>query len=308
MDKRRIIFDSDLLGDDLLALRALARDPRIELVAVTSYGRRTTALERARMAQLLLEEYGADSVTIVPGSSRPLMQEPLRGCTFCDDQMTSKRNEWNAGRNWKNRLREDIHASIYIAEATKREKGLTLLCTGPLTNIATAVLLDPDIPNRIDELVMMGGLRTARGNNTPVAEANMNNDPEAASIVFSRFPRIKVIPLDITLKVTIDDRDREQLNDPFLASIAKACCNAHIAKGQGSIMPLHDWLAYLALVNDSLFHYEESHIEIDTSHSSARGMMMITPTEGGQHLYAYDVDAARAKEIFMETFRSDAWN
>ncbi|MFA6841424.1 MAG: nucleoside hydrolase [Sphaerochaetaceae bacterium] len=299
---KRILFDSDLLGDDLLALYAMVHDKN-EIVGVTAYGRRTNSLERCRIAQVFLEDLGAAGIPLVPGADSPILQPALPGCTFCDDEMQALRKRWNADKLYGNRIVEDMHAAQFLIETSRKMPGLSLLCTGPLTNIALAILLDPEFPNRLEEIVLMGGVHGCRGNSSAVAEANIYNDPEAAKIVFEHCRNILVVPLDVTLKVVINDALASRCDEQFIRDVSLACCHAHVCKGSGSIMPLHDLLAYLALSDSTYVSYKQCAIQIETGWGAARGMMILgSPTESNAHRICFGVDSERVLERFEHMF------
>jgi len=291
-------YDSDLLGDDLFALKALAKNNDVNIVAISSYGRRRCALERAKMANAFLSSYGINGLRIVPGQDRPLFQKPIPGCTLCDDVMSTLLEKKSNLNNV-----DDSHiASLDMIEKSKALDHLTLLATGPLTNIALATIIEPTFPERVDKLFLMGGCRNVQGNLRAKSEANIFNDPEAARIIFSRFKDIYVIPLDVTLKILVKKEEMESVADMFLKYIIKACMEAHRIKGQGEVMPMHDYLAALALIDESLFSFERCSIKIETSSSISRGMMVIAPDDMGNAHFAYDLEPERIMAHFLQDF------
>ncbi len=295
---KHILFDSDLLGDDLMALYAMVYDSA-EIVGVTSYGRRTSSLDRCRIAQVFLEDHGAVGVPLVAGSNAPLLQAPLVGCTFCDDAMQDMKMRWSPTKRYANPILSHFHAAQFLVEKSKERKNLSLLCTGPLTNVALAILLDPGFPDRLGEVVMMGGVHGRRGNSSPVAEANIYNDPEAAKIVFSHCQDIVVVPLDVTLQVAVDDPMAARCRDPFIRDVALACCRAHVCKGGASLMPLHDLLAYLVLADSGYVTVERHSVDVETGCGPARGMMVLgDATERNQHRIAVGVDREKVFNTF----------
>lgn len=299
---RKVLFDSDLLGDDFYALDSLIHDDEFKLLGLTSFGRRRPAIERAKMAQVFLEDRGAKGIDIVPGADRPLLRETRPGCNFCDNAMLDILLRWNDKEKYSNNLIKYISAAEYIVRKSKEEGRVSLLCTGPMTNIALAVSLDPTLTERVDEIVIMGGLRTASGNASPVAEANILNDPDAASIVFSRFKSIVVIPLDLTLKVAITGLQADEINYPFLKDVSCACCESHVVRGDGSFMPLHDWLAFMALKDRTLFEFNHVDIKIETSSQKSLGRMIFSNDGEGSQLYARKVDVDSALDYFLKEY------
>ncbi|WP_428770755.1 nucleoside hydrolase [Treponema sp. HNW] len=296
---KKILFDSDLLGDDLLALLMMSKDNDVEITGITAYGRRMLSIERCRMACVFLEELGTSNIRLVPGVSRPLVQEPISGCRYCDDVLKDLLTLWSEEKKFHNTIEGATSAASFIIDTVKKNPlEFSLLCTGPLTNIALAVSLCPELPHLLKEIVIMGGTWKECGNSSAVAEANIYNDPEAAKIVFSAFPSITVVPLDVTMKVTMSTTDMPKSISPFISRIITSCCNAHHNKGESFIMPMHDVLAFLVLKYPELTKKKRCLIRVETRSSKSRGMMVFDFSRGN-HMLCYDVDAKKAIEILL---------
>lgn len=298
----KVIFDSDLLGDDFFALHALVNNKNIELLAICSFGRITSALNRARMAQVFLEKEGAHGIPIIPGADRPIIQDPKKGCMYCNNELMGLLGEWNNEIKYSNPIVEDISASEYIASILRREKNVTLLCTGPLTNIALALSIAPEISNSISNAYIMAGVHFLQGNKSPVSESNVFNDADAAKIVFRTLNHITLIPLDVTLKYYIKESETGILNSKFFKDITLACCRSHIDRGDESIMPMHDYLAYLAMIDDRILKYEKCNVDVDITGNKTRGMLYISWDSDGKVEYAVDLDQSKCLEYYNNDF------
>ena len=297
-----LFFDSDLLGDDFFALYGIIRNPEMRLLGITTFGRRVTAIERARMAQVFLSMHGAEGIDIVPGADRPIMQEVRKSCTFCDDQMQWLRTNWEEGKEYGCDLLDE-NASSYLIRRSKELGHISLLCTGPLTNIALAIAMDSSFPSRIDSLYFMGGVHSIQGNSSPVSESNVRNDPEAASIVFRNVKGIHVIPYDITMQVVLSREEVLSIGDDFFRDTALSCCRSHECRAGGSsIMPMHDYLAYLAMSSPSIVGYRRCSADIECSFSPCRGMMILRDSDTAETFYGCSVDAAAAHECLVRDF------
>jgi purine nucleosidase len=152
---------------------------------------------------------------------------------------------------------------------------VTLCALGPLTNIAIALVMAPDIAGRIAELVLMGGASSALGNETPAAEFNIHADPQAAAIVLASGMPITVVPLDLTHQVrsTPERIDR-------LRALGTPCCEAAallIAPPIGSdrIFSLHDPCVIAWLIAPELFEGVEANVEIETGSDLTLGMTVV---------------------------------
>ena len=297
---KKILFDTDLLGDDLLALFAMVKDPDVEIAGVTAYGRRIPSVERCKTACAFLEEQKISGIHFVPGVSHPLVRRPLPGCRYCDDVLCTLHTAWSHTKNIHNVIEDSVHAASFIVDTVKRNpKEFSLLCTGPLTNIALAVLLCPELPYLIKEITVMGGTWKECGNSSAVAEANIYNDPEAAKIVFASFPSVTIVPLDITMQVTIKTADLPQDVPSSVSGIVASCCRAHSDRGEDAKMPLHDVLAFLVMKYPDLAEKRKCAIHIETKSSKSSGMMIFDFLRG-DHMLCCNVNSQKATEFFLE--------
>lgn len=298
----KVIFDSDMLGDDFFALSAIAENKDIELLGVTTFGRITPALNRAKMAQVFLDRKGAKGISIIPGADRPLLQEPKKGCMYCNNELMGLLKEWDSNKAYDNKLISDISAAEFIAATLRKEKNVTLLCTGPFTNIALALSIAPEIAESVDRVVMMAGVHYEQGNKSPVAESNIFNDADAAKIVLRAFKNVEMVPLDVTLRFCITEEDADINVNEFFRSVSLSCCRSHLDRGDDSIMPMHDYLAYLAMIDDSILTYDRCDLEVDNSGSKTRGMLVFNWNENGAVKYAVNLDIAKAMEYYRKDF------
>jgi purine nucleosidase len=296
---KNIIFDTDLLGDDLLTLAALCVDPNVRLVAVTSYGRCADGSKRAEIADRFVNSMGVHSIDIIAGADCPMIQPALEGCLFCNEVIDAFCGRSNIVEKPDNTTLKKIHAAEYLANKICESPGTySLLCTGPLTNIAMAFLLNPDLPQSIKEIVIMGGAWKIGGNVSSVAEANIYNDPEAAKIVFDHFKHITLVPLDVTTQVCINsdciEEDNQKILVKFFRDIIASCCKAQIYFGNKAEMPLHDLLAFYVLVEPSLVKTEICSIHIETRSILTRGFTYCNFSDRSMdHHVALDVDVSR---------------
>lgn len=297
-----LLYDSDLLGDDLLALSMIAKNPDMRLLGVTAFGRRVCAHERCATAAKFLDELEIGGISFIPGASTPLVQPPRPGCRFCDNVLDSLAASWKEGSS--NRIDTSLPAAEWICKQIhEHPHEVDLLCTGPLTNIALALSLDPSIAPLVKSITMMGGTWRECGNSSAVAEANIFNDPEAAAIVFAHFPHIVVVPLDVTLKVLVKASQIASLPDSSVKGIILACCNSHLQRGEEAVMPLHDVLAYMVMLDPTLVTLKQCTIQVETKSSISRAMLVMNWSRGTQQV-ALEVDHIKAETIFLDFLRS----
>lgn len=190
---RRIILDCDPGHDDAMAILLALGTPEIELEAITTVAGNhpldITTLNARRVCTLA----GVTDVPIAAGCAAPLVR-PLVTATEIHGTTGLQGHTW--GEPTVNVVAE--HAVDLIVDLVMAAPGeITLVPTGPLTNIAVALRKEPRIASRVREVVLMGGSYT-RGNVTPAAEFNVYVDPEAASAVFAAGWPLTMIGLDVT--------------------------------------------------------------------------------------------------------------
>lgn len=192
MEKRKIILDCDPGHDDAVAIMLAGRHPALDLLGITVVAGNQTLEKTTRNALNVCQYLGID-VPVCAGYGRPMVREQiiaanihgesgLDGPVF--DPLTKKLDE--------------RHAVDFLIETLLASDGdITLVPTGPLTNVAMAMRKEPKIIEKIKEIVLMGGSYQL-GNVTPAAEFNIYADPEAAYVVFHSGRPIVMMGLDLT--------------------------------------------------------------------------------------------------------------
>lgn len=193
---RKIILDCDPGHDDAVAILLAAGNPDIELLGLTTIGGNHTIDKVTHNARQVLTIAGALDVPVYRGASRPL----INGVVTAEDIHGDSGMEVHGYDLPDSAVGvEDEHAVRWIVDTLMREEPgtVTLVPTGPLTNIALAVRMEPRIVSRVREVVLMGGAY-GTGNITASAEFNTFVDPEAAAIVFGEDWPVVMVGLDLT--------------------------------------------------------------------------------------------------------------
>lgn len=203
----RVFIDCDPGIDDALALAYLAADSSVEIVGVgTVYG--NAAVETTTdNAVRLLRLFGRPDVPVSAGAARPLVQQP---------RLAAHVHGANGLGGIEVPAAERIEVSESAAEALVRlarsaPGQISVLALGPLTNLALALALEPQLPQLVDRVVVMGGAVRVPGNVTPWAEANVNNDPEAAEAVLGAGFDLTLVALDVTMRALATESWLEEL-------------------------------------------------------------------------------------------------
>jgi purine nucleosidase len=182
-DRISLIIDCDTGIDDALALLYACASPEAEIVAVTCCSGNVEAHQVAQNTLAVLELAGRADIEVALGRTTPLIR-PLE-ITL---ETHGPRGIGHAELPPPSRSLSERHAADLIVEEARRRPGaITLVTLGPLTNLAVAVLREPELPRLLRRLVLMGGAFHVPGNTTPTTEWNIHCDPEAAKIVFEAF-------------------------------------------------------------------------------------------------------------------------
>ena len=209
--KKKIIIDTDpAMGtkggdpEDCFAIMLAMNSPELEILGITTVQGNVPVERGFSNATYLVEQLGKD---IPVHAGKP--------GTYSQDR--NEKRKWLGQRGEMEQLTPILSiendkkgAPAFIAETAKENSGdIELVTIGPLTNIAQALDLDPELPNHINKVTMMAGASTVQGNVTPAAEFNVWADPESAARVFGSGIPIRMVPLDVCHKTRFG---REQLN------------------------------------------------------------------------------------------------
>ena len=193
---RKIIIDTDPGQDDAVAiLMALGSPEELDVQGIVTVAGNVPLSRTTDNARRILELARRADVPLHAGCARPMRRKPVtaehvHGPTGLDGPSLPAPTMT---------VREQ-HGVLFIVDALRAAKPgeITLVTLGPLTNIAMAMVLEPDIVERIAEIVMMFGAYSEGGNITPAAEFNSYADPEAADVVLNSGVKITMLPLDVT--------------------------------------------------------------------------------------------------------------
>ena len=292
---RLAIFDVDTGIDDAMALGLATRSPELTMLAVSTLAGNVGVDRTTANTLNVLDYLGANDVPVHRGASHAL--------TRPHHDAAHHHGETGLGvailpESRRSAAAERGPAAI-IREATARPGALTLVCTGPLTNLAIALNVAPELPALLRRVVVMGGAFTVEGNVTPYAEYNIFADPEAARQVFDTlFPELIVVGLDVTRQVALsrarwERADRDAAAGTPARLVAEVCREA-FDRGDAE-MYLHDPLAAAVAFDPSLVRCELRSIDVDCGEAE-RGRTRLVGA--GTVRVALEVDAARFLALF----------
>ena len=276
MAPRKIIIDTDPGQDDAVAiLLALASPEDVTVQGITAVAGNVPLDLTQKNARIICELAQKTDVPVFAGAKRPLERplvtaEHVHGKTGLDGPQLPD----------PTMTLQDQHAVDFIIQTLRAEPSgtITLCPLGPLTNIAAAFNQAPDIIERVEEVVLMGGAYFEVGNITPTAEFNIYVDPEAAEIVLKSGADITMMPLDVTHKalVTKNRNDRfRALETPVGVAVAEMTdfFERFDREKYGSDgAPLHDPTVIAYLINPKLFTGRYVNVEVETKSALTLGM------------------------------------
>ena len=203
-----LLLDVDTGVDDTIALLYAALHPGIELVAAGSVWGNVEVEKATRNTQHALAMAGAGDVPVAAGAAGPLAGHPA----VYAHHVHGDDGQGNVGEPGFTGVPSPLSAAEQMIELTRERPGeIEIVATGPLTNLAVALSLDPELPRLVRGVTIMGGAALAPGNVTELAEANIWCDPEAAHAVFAADWLLTVVPLDVTMRTLLDEADRQRL-------------------------------------------------------------------------------------------------
>ena len=262
----RVIIDTDPGVDDALALLLAMRSPELKIEAITPVAGNVPLELTLPNALRMVEIAGRADIPVAVGAKAPLMrrlvtaayahgENGLGGAVFPEPKIHPVNQP----------------AAELIRQIVRKFPGeVTLLTIGPLTNIATALNLDPELAGMVRAIVMMGGSLSG-GNITPAAEFNIYVDPEAARIVFQSGIPITMVGLDVTRKTSLTEEHQRQLQagqnpvSQAAATIARNALQHNRERGFVVGPNMHDSLAVAGFIDPSLLKLKEYYIDVETT-------------------------------------------
>jgi purine nucleosidase/pyrimidine-specific ribonucleoside hydrolase len=266
-----VILDCDPGHDDAIAILLALASPEVRLLGITTVSGNQTLEKTTANAIRVLDHVGRAEIPVAAGADRPLVRErhvaaEVHGETGLDgpDLPPPSRDP------------EPIHAIDWIA-ATVENAGMpvTLVPTGPLTNMALFLARYPELAAQLKRIVLMGGA-VGEGNVTPAAEFNIWADPEAAHRVFTSGLDVTMVGLDVTHKALMTPAHAEQLAGAgragrLVADLYGFYSRFHASRHGWDAAPVHDAVALAHVVDPTLLQTARAGVVIDTGPEPSRG-------------------------------------
>lgn len=267
---KKVILDCDPGHDDAFAIMLAVQ--HLNVLGITTIGGNCTLEKVTKNALKVLEVINRTEIPVYPGHSCPMVA-PL---------VTAPQFHGESGMDGPVLPEPKIqaqkkHAVDFIVDTVMNTEDVTLIATGPLTNIAAAINREPRIVDRVKELCIMGGSVTY-GNWTPTAEFNIFVDPEAASRVFNSGLHVKMTGINLTRQCCLTSEHVEKFREigtkaaNFAADLTEYFIDSTIKSAKLTGANMHDACAVAWIINPDLIKAADMHIDVELKGELTRGM------------------------------------
>jgi purine nucleosidase len=300
----RIILDCDPGIDDALAIAFAHGHPGIDLVGLTTVAGNVGLAKTTANALAVCEFIGAAGTPVTGGCAGPLLRPALDARQVHGDSglggavLPAATASPAAG-----------HAIDFIIDTVSAAPGeITLVATGPLTNIALAVQREPRLADWVRRFVIMGG-SAGRGNTTPAAEYNIWADPEAASAVFRAGWIVTMLGLDVTLRTGASEAVLRQMGElgALGTDLLRPALEQYSPVSEPGGPPVHDVCAVAWVAQPDLFGLVPARVQVELAGQFTAGMTVTdfaAPGEVGSSnaRVAMHIDVDRFWEVTLGTY------
>ena len=311
---QRVIIDTDPGIDDAAAILLALASPELSVDAVTTvFGNGPVDMCTANARRVLLAA-GRTDIPVYQGAAKPLMRPPNAGWArhiHGDDALGNTGFPLPAETSQPG---ESRHAALEIVDRVMASPAeITILALGRLTNVALALSLEPRFAQSVARIIVMGGAVYVPGNVSPVASANLYEDPESAAIVYSSGAPLVQVGLDVCNKVNISQSQLEQIQQSatpttrLLAAATPSLQKSYVERGilkEGEGVRFNDVPAVVFMAAPDLFGCSDMFVEIETHSSTAQGQTVAhhvsSDTPPPNAAVCLEVDGERVAALFTE--------
>lgn len=311
---RKVVLDCDTGTDDAVAIMLAALHPDIELLAVmTVWGNADVATTTDNTLRVL-DHIECSDIPVFTGLNRPLVPRPAGVA----ERKALQHDHRSPGLPFPARVSRahDEPAVEWLVEMLRATtEPVTLVSTGPLTNLAAALTIDPQVAETVEEVVVLGGAH-AVGNVTPSADRNFWNDPASVSVVLTAgFQRLVLVTLDATIGAPLTAEQGQVLRalgtaaGTAAADLLDVRIHDYAALPSMRLLgaaPLHDPLAIACLLDPGMVTLRHVHVAVETSGGFTFGRSVIDlDAVGGETPNAHvalEADASGYFELLRSTF------
>lgn len=306
MHRIPIIFDCDPGHDDAVAMLIALASDTVEIKAITTAQGNQTVEKTTENALKILELCRRTEIPVAKGLTKPLFREQIvagdvHGKSGMDGPQLPVPTTQPSALN-----------ALELMEKVLLESPVpvTIVATGPFTNVAAFLLAYPHLKEKISCISVMGG-GVYEGNRTALSEFNIWNDPEAAQIVMTCGLPVILSGLDVTHKALIRKeefrlfREKQTPIHQFVADLLDFYSLCYVNERKLAGCPMHDSCAMVSIIEPDMFTYEDARIEVDLDGSISRGGCVVDlrpafrRTKPNNGKVALDVDRERFFQLIM---------
>lgn len=266
--KRPIIIDTDPGIDDAVAIAVALFDPSLEVKLITTVGGNVSLDKVTKNVLKLLRFWNISNVPVAMGAKAPLFRK-VKDASSVHGESGMDGYDFEPGDE-SLLLKENAVVAMYNT-LMKSDKKITLIPIGPLTNIALLLKVFPEVTEKIEEIILMGG-STGRGNFGVLSEFNVGIDPEAAKIVFKSGVKITMVGLDVGWKALVFPEDSQKIKEQnHTGEMIYSLFKHYRGKGLANGLKMYDGCALAYLLKPDMFETVECFVDVETEGQMTAG-------------------------------------
>jgi inosine-uridine nucleoside N-ribohydrolase len=313
---RKVILDVDTGTDDAVAIMFAALHPELDLIGVTTVNGNVPLENTTDNTLRVLDWIGRSDIPVFAGLSRPIARLDFPSAKHFEQDSGNDPHGSALPIPEPHSVREGTGAVEFLVETLRATtEQITLVPVAPLSNIATALAIDPSLTDAVDEVVIMGGGHAVT-NVTASAEFNIWADPEAANMVLSAgFGRLTLVPLDATYQalVTRDTCDRLEKSATPAGIAASRFISRRIDAYHGTVAgddaaPVHDVVCTAYLVRPEIITTRSLHVTVDVTSPLTVGRTVMDTRLGSTKEpnanVAFSADPRLLADLLLDVFPS----
>lgn len=302
---RKFIIDTDTASDDAVALVMALQHPDIDIRAITVVAGNVPLSQAIQNAMYSVELCGKNT-PVYAGSAKPMLRDLATA-----EEVHGNDGMGDIGLPLSGYTPADGHAVDVLREVINTNAhDITLVTLGPLTNVAVALLSEPELAQKVSHCYIMGGIGSGHGNVTPLAEFNIWVDPEAAKIVFESGMPITMVGWDISWKYATFNQEQaddiRQIGTPLAEFVVdiQATLNDY-AKDESALagFDLPDPITMAIAIDPTMAEFKRYHVDITIDDGLARGITMVDILGATHNTPQINVTVAANRDKFVDILR-----
>ncbi|MBZ9521803.1 nucleoside hydrolase [Bacillus safensis] len=273
---KKLILDVDTGIDDAIGILLAVKSKQFDILGITTVCGNVSVDAATLNTCKVLELVEADNIPVIKGSATPLLRAP-----HYEHRVHGEDGIGGALKDVRPKKTADagFAPDFIIEQVLQYSNQVTLVLTGPLTNLALAIKKCPELIHHVKEVIFMGGVVKGQGNVSPVAEFNTYADPEAAKLVLDAgFPSLTQVGLDVTRQVLLTDERIDAIQNETLAAYIRESTSIYrqryFERNGVWACAMHDPLAVSLAINKELVSTQAFHVEVETKSEFCDGQMI----------------------------------